>query len=129
MSILYFILALNFAIIPQGSIDMYGSYDILSPTEDYKIGFSPEIVILETIFIGGNLNVYMDHRDLLSTFTPKILDSQFYVKIDFNWINFQFLHRCTHPIVAWAHSERFKKIYESAYRELKIEFVTKYNVF
>ena len=129
MSILYFTIAVGFAFIPQGGIDMYNSYDILSPTEDYKIGFSPEIVILETIFIGGNLNVYMDHRDLLSTFKPKILDSVFYVKIDFDWVNFQFRHECTHPVVPWAVSEKFKKIYESAYQELKIEFVTKYNIF
>ena len=126
MSILYFLLAINFAVIPQGGVDLYNNHYILSPTEDYKIGFIAEIVLLNTVFVGGECNIYMNPD--YHSFEPKILDSQFYIKVDFEWINFQFLHRCTHPIVCWANASVFRRNYESYYRELKIEFVNKFNI-
>ena len=118
MSILYFLLAINFAVIPTGGIDLYNNIYILSPDEEYKIGFISEIILLDALFIGGSADIYMDPNR--SSFKPKILDSQFYIKADFEWVEFKFLHRCTHPICAWVAPNSFKKYYESWYREISI---------
>ena len=126
MNILAFILAVNFAIIPTGGIDMYNNLYLLSPTEDYKIAFIAEAILLNTVHIGGDLSVYMDPS--YSSFNPKILDSIFYIQFDFDWIRFQFLNRCTHPICAWILGTKINKYYESWYRELSVTFIAKFDV-